>query len=379
MNAATNVLRIDRSASCTEARNFNRCLTPVKSAGPNVWTSLMTAQSDTLSRQWLMLQEIPRHPRKIAARELAQKLGAEGHVISKRTVERDLAALSEVFPLASDEREKPYGWSWHRDAPQFSLPGMSPLQAMVLALAHQHLEPLMPAHLLSQLSPYFRQAESVLKLVSGARSFAAWNRRVAIVQPTQPLLPPKVNGKSLAALHEALLKGHQIVMRYHSRAAGTTRQYMLHPLGIVYRGVLGYLVALIGDSESPRSFALHRIESVRALDAKARIPTDFSLRDFAQSGAFGFEERGPIKLVLRMAKEAAAHLYETPLSEDQCITTDECDGWLRVEATVMETSQLRWWLLGFGNAVEVLAPCELRGKIAGVVQATAAVYSASRN
>lgn len=334
----------------------------------------MTAQSDTLSRQWLMLQEIPRHPRKVTARELAQRLGAEGYSVSKRTVERDLASLSEVFPLASDEREKPYGWSWQKDAPQFSLPGMSPLQAMVLALAHQHLEPLMPAHLLSELSPYFRQAESVLKLVSGARSFAAWNRRVAIVQPAQPLLPPKVNGKSLATLHEALLGAHQIEMRYHSRAAATAKQYKLHPLGIVYRGALGYLVALIGDSEGPRSFALHRIESVRALDGKARHPMGFSLRDFAQSGAFGFEERGPVRLVLRMTKSAVAHLYETPLSEDQCITSDESGDWLYVEATVMETSQLRWWLLGFGDSVEVIAPVPLRTQIGHMLRTAAKKY-----
>lgn len=337
-------------------------------------TKPMASQQETLGRQWLMLQCIPRYPHKITARELAERLRGEGHTVTKRTVERDLAALSDAFPLTSDERSKPFGWSWQKDARQFSLPGMSPLQAMVLALAHQHLEPLMPAHLLSQISPYFRQAEAVLTFVSGARSFAAWNRRVAIVQPTQPLLPPKVNVKILAVVHEALLQGQQVVMRYRSRTAGATKQYTLHPLGVVYRGVLGYLVALIGNSDSPRSFALHRIESARAVDAQARVPTGFRLRDFAQSGAFGFEERGPVKLVLRMTKGAAAHLYETPLSTDQCITPDESDGWLRVEATVMETSQLRWWILGFGDGVEVIAPPSLRARIGTVVRVAATSY-----
>jgi hypothetical protein len=31
-----------------------------------------------------------------------------------------------------------------------------------------------------------------------------------------------------------------------------------------------------------------------------------------------------------------------------------------VEATVLDTAELRWWLLGFGDGVEVLAPEVLR-------------------
>lgn len=36
------------------------------------------------------------------------------------------------------------------------------------------------------------------------------------------------------------------------------------------------------------------------------------------------------------------------------------DGVLTVAASVPETAQLTWWLLGFGENVEVLAPAELR-------------------
>ena len=95
----------------------------------------MATTQESLSRQWLMLQWIPRYPRKTTARELVERLRAEDRVVTKRTVERDLAALSDVFPLVSDERSKPFGWSWQKHASQFSLPGMSPLQAMVLTLA----------------------------------------------------------------------------------------------------------------------------------------------------------------------------------------------------------------------------------------------------
>lgn len=338
----------------------------------------VAAHSDTLGRQWLMLQWIPRHPRKTTARELAGRLRAEGHAVSKRTVERDLADLSDAFPIVVDEREKPFGWSWHRDAPQFSVPGMSPLQALVLNLAHSHLESLLPAHLLQPLEPYFQQAHTTLERSLGKPGLRAWNRHVAVVQPTQPLLAPKVNDKALATVHAALAEGRQVELRYRSRTSGVPTTYRVHPLGLVYRGVLGYLVCTVADYEDPRMFALHRITSAKPLDVATRTPAGFDLQAYARSGAFGFMDNGPIKLVLRMEKPAAEHLRETPLSVDQAIADDAVEGWVRVTATVSDTSQLRWWLLGFGGQVEIVLPDALADDIADTLECAASNYQHGR-
>ncbi|MCC7255607.1 MAG: WYL domain-containing protein [Dokdonella sp.] len=335
----------------------------------------MATHPDTLSRQWLMLRCIPRFPMTVTARELAQRLRDEGFDVTKRTVERDLATLSEAFPLASDERTKPFAWNWQKDALQFSLPGMSPLQAMVLALGRTHLKPLLPAHLLEPLRPYFMQADAVLRQTLGKRGVTTWTRRVAIVQPTQPLLPPQINAAALAIVHEAVARQRSIDMRYRSRAAGKAVNYRVNPLGIVYRGVIGYLVGTIGDHDDPRQFALHRIDTAAMLDGAARAPEKFDLNAYAQSGAFGFMDNGPIKLVLRMEAAAAQHLRETPLSTDQRITDDKLDGWVRVTATVHDTSQLRWWLLAFGAYVEVLGPRQVKKGISETVRTAALFYA----
>jgi len=328
----------------------------------------MASHSDTLSRQWLLLQRIPRYPQKITAGGLTEQLRAEGHDVSKRTIERDLTSLSEMFPLTSDERAKPFGWSWQKDASQFSLPGMSPLQAMVLNLARTHLNPLLPAHLLEPLKPYFRQADATLRQILGKRGVSDWNKRVAVVQPTQPLLPPKINESSLAIVHEALARQRQVELLYRSHSADRRVRYRVHPLGLVFRGVVVYLVGTIGDYEDPRSLALHRVENARMLDEAAQAPKGFELHAFVNSGAFGFHESGPLDLVLRIEAPAAAHLYETPLSESQVITRDEREGWVRISARVLDTSQLRWWLLAFGEQLEVIAPLELRNEIGASLQ-----------
>jgi predicted DNA-binding transcriptional regulator YafY len=329
---------------------------------------------EALSRQWLMLQWIPRYPRKITARELVEHLRAEDQVVTKRTVERDLAALSDVFPLASDERAKPFGWSWQKDAPQFSLPGMSPLQAMVLILAHTHLHSLLPAHLLEPLGPYFAQADDTLRHALGKRGLANWNQRVAVVQPTQPLLAPKINENAMAVVHAAVAQARQVDLRYRSRSAGKTRSYRVHSLGLIYRGIFGYLVCTIGDYDDPRLLALHRITSAHMLIEAAVEPEGFNLQAYAHSGAMGFMDNGSIKLMLRMEAPAAEHLCETPLSKDQAINADDRKGWVRITATVDDTSQLRWWLLGFGDQVEVVAPAHVRSALRDIYESAAHHY-----
>ncbi|MBL8474291.1 MAG: WYL domain-containing protein, partial [Rhodocyclaceae bacterium] len=68
-----------------------------------------------------------------------------------------------------------------------------------------------------------------------------------------------------------------------------------------------------------------------------------------------------------------SHLEETPLAGDQTLDTLP-DGRLRITAGVLLTQQLEWWLLGFGDAVEVLAPPALRAHMAARLREAARRY-----
>jgi predicted DNA-binding transcriptional regulator YafY len=75
-----------------------------------------------------------------------------------------------------------------------------------------------------------------------------------------------------------------------------------------------------------------------------------------------------------MAADVAFHLRESPLGQKQKIGPEE-DGFVRIDATVPDTSQLRWWLLGFGDQVEVLEPEHLRDEFAQIARSMADMYS----
>jgi predicted DNA-binding transcriptional regulator YafY len=324
-------------------------------------------------RHWTMLRLVPRHPIKTTSAALTKALLAEGFNISKRSVERDIDLLSADFPLICDDRAKPYGWSWKADAKPLHLPGLQAHEALVFKLAEAHLTALMPTALRGSLEPYFKLADQRLRATDAHRGPASWPSKVRVVSPTQPLLPPKVSEAIFRAVTQALLDGVQLLARYMPRGADKPTEYRLNPLGLIHRSPVSYLVATAWDYNDPHIFALHRFTSAKLLEQAARSTPTFDLDEYIRGGALGFQySNEPLRLVARFQAAAAEHLRETPLAQDQ--TLKVTDGHVVLTATVPDTAQLRWWLLGFGDNVEVLAPPALRQEIAIAVEAMAAQY-----
>ena len=111
-----------------------------------------------------------------------------------------------------------------------------------------------------------------------------------------------------------------------------------------------YLYCRLFDYEDARLLALHRIEDVTVLAEDAIYPADFDMDDKAARGIWDFGSGESIQIKLRFTAQAGEHLYETPPSSDQTIV-DTGDGYLIVTATVADTPQLKWWILGFGDQV----------------------------
>jgi len=143
-------------------------------------------------------------------------------------------------------------------------------------------------------------------------------------------------------------------------------EYRIHPLAAVQRGGITYLSCRIGDYDDLRTMALHRIQSAIMLDDTVRTPEDFSIDKVISSGKFGFGHGNQIELEAIFYNGTGDHLYETALSVDQ-VLTELPDGSVRLLASISDTPQLTWWLLGFGDGVEVIRPTELRKNISNTI------------
>jgi len=321
-----------------------------------------------------MLRLVPRYPVKITARVLLERLEAIGLSATKRTVERDLQDLSSIFPLVADERSKPYGWSWQQDAPEMNVPGLMADEALALVIAERFMEPLLPGSVVGQLRPRFLSARKVLDGLPKSRGAATWLDKIAVVPATQSLLPPKITPNIQQVVADALLAGRQIELVYQRAVEAKHATWIVNPLGLVQRGAVSYLVCTVFDYVEPRILALHRIKSAKLVDGSAaQTPNGFTLAGYIRAGAFGFGNGGSIKVELLFRDGAGSHLRETPLSADQKLLSVS-DEELRLTATVADTPQLRWWLLGFAARVEVLRPAGLRREMIAEAASLAALY-----
>jgi predicted DNA-binding transcriptional regulator YafY len=189
-----------------------------------------------------------------------------------------------------------------------------------------------------------------------------------------PLPPPKIDSEVLEAVYTALLEGRQIEVHYRSRGQSKARPLTLNPLALVVRETVYYLVAVVEPFDDTVHTTLHRMSRPRLLDTRVREHEGFNLDDHIRDGRFQYASGRRIRLVARFEAYAAQALLEAPLSEDQTTKTLD-DERIEISATVMESSQLLWWLLGFGSNVEVVGPKELRRTVAEEIERLSRRYA----
>ncbi len=333
--------------------------------------------SEYLQRRLLLMRLIPRQPRKKSAPELYEELTERGIETTQRTVERDLESLSALMPLVRDERSRPYGWSWTTDAPLLDLPAIDPETALTLRVMDAHASALLPPNARHRLIPYMERAETVLEQTVDNVGLRTWPDRVRVLGGGPPLQPPALTPEVFETVQHGVLERRCLDVHYRSRSRGAvTKSYRIHPLALVFREPVSYLVATIGPYRDPRHLALHRILHAELADEPAEDPEGgFDLDAFIAQGAFDYPEGDEVTLQLRLDDGTAFHLSEAPLAGDQSLTPLDDEGCLyELHATVQYTARLRWWLLGLGSAVQVLAPESLRRDIAGEIQRLAELY-----
>jgi|TARA_B100000579_G_C22011137_1_gene479543 predicted DNA-binding transcriptional regulator YafY len=117
------------------------------------------------------------------------------------------------------------------------------------------------------------------------------------------------------------------------------------------------------DKDNPRFLPLHRFSKAEWNGHDAYEPEGFSVDNYIKENNLGYLYSNK-RLLLEAVfdRPAGFHLTESSLSKDQEIKILD-DGKIHIKATVSDTAQLRWWLLGFGGQVEVLSPKKLREEI----------------
>lgn len=156
-------------------------------------------------------------------------------------------------------------------------------------------------------------------------------------------------------------------IRYDSLFDGGMIRTKFSPYRVLFSRRDWYAIGRSSLHRSVRTFKLRRIGSAELLDDKYEIPPRFSVeRYLGKAWHLIRDKTKPFHVVLRFSSLVARNVAEVTWHQTQRTKLRE-DGSLEMQVDVEGLSEISWWILGYGDQVEVVSPPELREIIAGRV------------
>lgn len=164
---------------------------------------------------------------------------------------------------------------------------------------------------------------------------------------------------------------HVVYISFYERRQITTN---VHPLRLIFCDRAWYLIAYSSRHDEVRTFKLGRIRKLALTERTFERPRDVNL-DRYFGAAWNMIPEGKLYDVhLRFERKVAGYVAEVRWHPSQQVQWND-DGTLDFRVRVDGLGEISWWILGYGDQVEVLCPRQLRRRIAGIASAVAARHA----
>lgn len=289
--------------------------------------------------------------------ELAELVG-----VSRRTVFRDLKELEAIgVPYRFDARTGGYGID-----PEFFPPPIDlnlPEALSLLLLVHKarnHLPmPFKNSALLAGL-----KVEN--NLPAKIRHYCNTSLQSISIRPDAHA-PMDLLDKVFFKLQQAIRKKREVKLAYNSLYEGKDITTTLSPYHLMYNNRAWYVIGESSLHKTIRMFNLNRIKELEVLGRCFIKEGEFDIYEYL-GRAWSMIPEGKIYHVkLRFAAKVAKNVAEVQWHSTQK-TTFNADGLLIAEFRVDGLGEISWWILGYGDQVEVLRPAALRKRIAKIAR-----------
>lgn len=186
----------------------------------------------------------------------------------------------------------------------------------------------------------------------------------------------------LTEVAAAVWAGRVLAVRYRRWKEPTDVDRRLAPYGLVLKGGRWYLVAAdtTDEARGPRTYRVDQILALDMLDETCAPPDDFDLAAYWGAGVADFLARlftseARIRLAPHALDRARAHLGEPAARALADTAVTDADGWTLATVPVESVDNAHRLFLALGADVEVLAPDELRARMAETARALAKRYA----
>ena len=292
------------------------------------------------------------------ADELSRMLG-----VSRRTMFRDLKEIQEIGiqPLSLSSR-RGYALPPEQFLPPVNLNLQEALGLLLLVhkmrsqiqMPFKHSAIMAAMKIESCLPPKVRHyCENALA-------------RISAKPGAQAPAPPGLDN-IFTLLQSAAAQRKKVRIDYDSLVDGKAIYCELSPYHLLYNQRAWYVVGLSSVHKAVRTFKLNRIRNAEMSDkpfSNDGLP-EFDLAEYIGCAWSMIPEGKIYNVRLRFAPKVANNVAEVQWHKTQKVARNP-DGSATVDFRVDGLSEITWWILGYGDQVEVLSPAELRKTIADI-------------
>ncbi len=313
----------------------------------------------------------------LSAAELRERLNDRDVEVSKRTVYRDLEALSDagfpLYPVDDIGDESATRWVLERSARISQYLVFSAQELFALYLARGMLVPLKDTPLHSDLEGVFQKIADKLGTVN-REHFTELSSEIRF--DASPNWGLGLNLEVLDAVRAACAEGQVLSVDYESVSSGTQGRRRLGPHYVYFAKGSGYLIAEDLATAQTKVFALPRMKNAVMEDEVYKgKPVDHEKFFGTSFGVFHGEQ--PLEVRIEFTKAVAHYVKERRWHSSQK-TVPASNGGIQLTMQVALTPELVQWVLGFGPEAQVLGPEDLRVKLGDSISKMAGLYDEKR-
>lgn len=290
--------------------------------------------------------------------------------VSRATFKRDMEYLRSRMQVPIVWDREAGGYRLEADDTD-ELPGLwfSAAEAHALLTMHHLLEQLDPGMLDPHLSPLSARLEKLL----GSRGHAVdeVRRRIRVLHAARR----RVDLSQFEALAQGLLERRRLAIRHFNRATGESHPREVSPQRLVFYRDNWYLDAWCHLRHGLRSFAVDAIESATLLETPADTVDEASLERELSSG-YGIFSGGDVRWATLRFTPARARWVAAEEWHPAQRSRVEADGSYHLELPFSDPRELVMDILKHGAEVEVIAPDDLRARVASELSEALATYGA---
>ncbi len=194
-----------------------------------------------------------------------------------------------------------------------------------------------------------------------------WARGIKDYTDSQPIILQVV---------EAIVARRRCLVEYQAPYRERPNKFRYDPYRLLTIQGLLYCIGQVPAHGTLVTLAIDRIRSLKVTEELFAVDPKFDLKKY-EAEAFGVVWEKPMTVVVRFHPDQAPYIREREWHPTQKLRTLR-DGRLELTFRAGGTFEITRWILGWGDAAEVVRPAGLRRDVAAILKSATSLYRAQR-